>query len=155
VISDLSVNHVERHILRRGFSAERVAHDYGTDVLMFTYSDAGEIENGHVEFQLKATDHLKLSPDARTIAVRVASVDLKLWLWEPFPVILIVYDATKDRAFWLYVQSYANNQGITDATETVTLRVPANNRLNRSAIDQFRSFRDVVLSEVKGVIRHD
>jgi hypothetical protein len=147
---------VERHILRHGFSAERIVHDYGTDLLMFTYSDEGEIENGHVEFQLKATDRLKLSSDARTIAVRVASGDLKLWMWEPFPVILIVYDAQKERAFWLYVQNYANIQGITDdATETVTLRVPMNNRVNRSAIDHFRHCRDAVLAEVKGVIRHD
>ena len=156
VIADLSVNHVERHILRRGFSAERVVHDYGIDLLMFSYSDAGEIENGHVEFQLKATDRFKLSKDEKTVAVQVALADVSMWLWEPYPVILIVYDAAKERAFWLYVQSEAENQGIMEAaTETVTMRVPIANRLQGAAIDRFRGFSNAVLAQVRGVIGHE
>jgi hypothetical protein len=37
VLADLSVHHVEGPILRCGFAAERVRHDYGVDLYMTTY----------------------------------------------------------------------------------------------------------------------
>lgn len=46
IIADLSANHVERYILRCGFSVERVQHDYGIDLVLFTYNSDGEIEPG-------------------------------------------------------------------------------------------------------------
>src|SRR5438445_3183956 len=52
IIADLSAHHVEGHILRCGFTAERVAHDYGVDVYMTTYTVRGEVENDFVLFQL-------------------------------------------------------------------------------------------------------
>jgi hypothetical protein len=54
VIAELGVNYVQRHILLRGHSSELIFHDYGIDLLMFTYNADGEIENGHVEIQVKA-----------------------------------------------------------------------------------------------------
>lgn len=156
VIADLSINHVERHILRRGFSAERVEHDYGIDLLMFTYTDDGQIENGHVEFQVKATDRLRLLRDRKTVVCAVSSADVRLWIWEPLPVVLVVYDARADRAYWLYVQQYAERRGLNDSPdETVTFHIPISNRLNRAAVGRFRAFRDAVLQQVKGVIRHN
>ena len=53
VIADLSINHVERFVLRAGCTAERTKHDYGIDLLMETFNVAGEPENGQVLFQLK------------------------------------------------------------------------------------------------------
>lgn len=35
IIADLSMNHVERLIFRCGYSAERIEHDYGTDLVIF------------------------------------------------------------------------------------------------------------------------
>jgi len=75
VIADLSVNHVERFILRCGFSVERVFHDYGLDLYMSTYDSAGEAENGMVLFQLKATDHLKLRADGEALLLRIERTD--------------------------------------------------------------------------------
>ena len=59
IISDLSVNHVERLILRCGWVARRMNPDYGIDLYMETYNDQGEIENEGVWFQLN--DHLDLA----------------------------------------------------------------------------------------------
>jgi hypothetical protein len=67
VIADLSVNHVERLVLRCGWTVERTQYDYGLDLVMRTYSASGEIESGTVWFQLKATDHLPQSHDQQTI----------------------------------------------------------------------------------------
>ena len=60
VIADLSVNHVERLVLRCGWVARRMNPDCGIDLYMETYNHDGEVENGGVWFQLKATDRLIL-----------------------------------------------------------------------------------------------
>ena len=44
VIADLSANHVEKQALLCGFSVERVRHDYGIDLIWFTYDEHGEVE---------------------------------------------------------------------------------------------------------------
>jgi hypothetical protein len=59
VIADLSVNYVERFILRCGWTVERSRYDYGIDLYMQTYSANGEVESGWVRLQLKATDSLR------------------------------------------------------------------------------------------------
>jgi hypothetical protein len=38
------VNHVERVALLCGFSVERVQRDYGVDLIIFTYSESGEVQ---------------------------------------------------------------------------------------------------------------
>jgi hypothetical protein len=60
VIADLSVNHVERCVLRCGWTVQRFSPDYGLDLLMTTFNQRGEIENGDVRIQIKATDALSL-----------------------------------------------------------------------------------------------
>ena len=58
VIAELSVNYIERQALLSGFSVERIEHDNGVDLMLFAYNADGEIENGHILVQLKATDDL-------------------------------------------------------------------------------------------------
>lgn len=157
VIADLSVNHVERCVLRCGFAAERVEKDYGLDLLMFTYAENGEIENGHVEMQLKATDSLKLLKDGRTIALEISPKDVFYWEGEPWPVILIVYDASSDRAYWLYVQrdmSRAVSRRVSG--ESATVHIPTANGLDCGAIQLFREFRNRILEQIRqGGLSHD
>lgn len=158
VIADLSVNHVERQILRCWHSVERIEHDYGIDLLMFTYGESREIENGYVAFQLKATDELKVLARKQVIAYRVSMADLKYWMFEPMPVILVVYDAKRNRAFWIYVQHYLEQNPpdeAIDPQDSWTVHIPLAQRLNRYAIEKFRRFRSQVLSQVEGTIRHD
>ena len=83
-----------------------VVHDYGTDLEMVTFNKRGEVEEGKVIIQLKATDRFRTRASTRHLRYRIARVDLARWFAEPFPVLLIVYDAKRDRAYWLYVQSY-------------------------------------------------
>ena len=66
IIADLAVNHVERAVLRCGYTVERHWHDYGFDLLLYTYNNNGEYENGDVRIQVKATDHLKRKADGTT-----------------------------------------------------------------------------------------
>jgi Domain of unknown function (DUF4365) len=157
VISDLSVNHVERHALRCGFSVERVRHDYGVDLILFTYGPEGEPENGEVFLQVKATDHLQVLSEEEVIPCRVRQADLRSWLGEPMPVILILYDAKADRAYWLYVQAYFENLidfNLGKAGAEITVRIPRRNALSRAAMKRFSRYRDEILSQTDKVIRH-
>jgi hypothetical protein len=98
IIADLSINHVERVVLRSGHTVERFWHDYGFDLLLYTYDNNGEYENGDVRLQVNATDNLNRTTGG-TISWRLEWAHLRHWLNEPMPVILIVYHATHDEAF--------------------------------------------------------
>jgi Domain of unknown function (DUF4365) len=157
VIADLSVNHVERYVLLCGFSVERIEHDYGIDLVIFTYDVNGEIENGQIYVQLKATDALRRIGDGSSIAFSLQRSDLELWLQEPMPWILIVYDAQANLAYWLYIQAYFERQfgfNLTQGGETVTVYLPTGNILSQEAIRQFARYKENVLTQVQGVIRH-
>jgi hypothetical protein len=145
VIADLSVNHVERHVLLCGFTVERRWHDYGFDLFMNTYDQNGELESGEVHFQLKATDRLRVTRDGQTIRFRVERADLRTWLDAVMPVIFVVYDAVADVAYWLYVQGHFAKRPRFNAargSETVTLQLPRAQRLDQAAVFTFAGYRD-------------
>lgn len=98
VIADLSVNHVEKQILLCGWTVQRFTPDYGIDLLMTTFNQRGEIENGDVRIQVKATTSIQIVTKRQSIAVRVQWRDMIYWMNEPLPVILIIYDANADRS---------------------------------------------------------
>src|SRR4051794_33411236 len=104
VLADLSVHHVEGFILREGHTVQRLSSDYGYDLVMFTYDGQGYFEPGLVYFQLKATEKVD-----ETSAACVYDLDIRdynLWIRERTPVILVLFDAWRQRACWLCVQSY-------------------------------------------------
>jgi hypothetical protein len=60
VDEDLSLNHLEYKVLRRGHYLRRLLErDKGTDARMEHYDEHRIIDNGEVRFQLKATRKLK------------------------------------------------------------------------------------------------
>jgi hypothetical protein len=153
VIADLSVNHVERYVLLCGHAAFRVEPDYGYDLVMTTYNDRGEVEPGFACFQMKATDHLPLLQDGKTISWTISRRDLKLWLSELFPVILVVYDGQRDKAYWLAVQEYFSGGRTADvfaAGEWINLRVPARNRINRQAVERIAQHKRQIHQQLLG-----
>src|SRR5436309_12848243 len=92
VLADLSINYLERQVLLCGCCVQRMHSDYGYDLVMSTFNANGEIEAGIVYFQVKATDNLPLLADGKAVSWVVSRRDLRLWLGETFPVILVVYD---------------------------------------------------------------
>ena len=106
---------------------------------------------------MKATDHLRVRDDQPTITFPVRRVDLELWLREPLPCILIVYDARADVAYWLYLQAYfaqLASFSLAEAGETVTVQLPRTNVVDEAAIRRFAQYRDNVLAQMRGVIHH-
>jgi Domain of unknown function (DUF4365) len=143
IIADLSINHVERLIFLCGYSVERIEYDYGYDLVVFTYDANGEIENGQIYIQVKATDTIRLLTDQETVSFTLNSSDLELWLFEPMPCILVVYDAQKNVAYWLYLQAYFQKIEEFDLSlmgETVTVNIPRKNIINQAAIKIFAKY---------------
>jgi len=144
VIADLSENHFEKCALQKGFSVERTAHDYGYDVILFTYDKNGEIENGFVSVQLKATDKLNTINNNTTISFPVDKKDLDLWLNEFFPVIFVIYDAANEQGYWLYLQSYFNAMtgfSLTNVGKTFNIHIPLSNSIGKGAMTKFADFK--------------
>ncbi len=138
VLADLGVNHVERQVLLCGFSVERVRHDYGYDLTMSTYNEGGEFEPGGVYIQVKATDRLPLLSGGKAIPWLFNKRDLKLWLEESYPVILVVYDGQNDGAYWIHVQTHFLSRRRTPdlfaGGETISVHISTGSRLTQTAI---------------------
>lgn len=158
VIADLSANHVEFHALKNHFSIERFEKDYGYDLNLYTYSTNGEIENGSVFIQLKATDNIKKIKNNQFVSFPLEKRDLNTWLFEPYPCVFVVYDAVKEEAFWLYVQSYYENLKDFDldkVNEYHSVNIPITNIINQSSIKRFQEFKSDVLKQIEGTIKHN
>jgi Domain of unknown function (DUF4365) len=158
VIADLSVNHVERQALLAGFAVQRIVRDYGIDLFVATFSASGDVENGEIRIQLKATDAPKWVRNGQSLAARVDQRDFRHWLMEPMPVILAVYDAPNDTAYWLYVQDYfESGQTIRfdEAGTTMNTRIPRTNVVSPAAMRQFAGFRDQILAQIGGSARYE
>jgi hypothetical protein len=148
VIAELGVNHVERQALLCGFSVERIVHDYGIDLMLFTYNADGEIENGVIFLQVKASERIKPLAKGGGISFPVLRTDLLYWLSEVYPVILIVYDVSADRACWVDVQGYFASQqsfNLFRVGRTVRVHVSLNQVLDSEAVRHFAALRDRVL----------
>jgi mannose/fructose/N-acetylgalactosamine-specific phosphotransferase system component IID len=95
---------------------------------------------------VKGTEGLNWLRSGRRASFRLARVDLVGWLRELLPVILIVYDAKEDRAYWLHVQAYFAAQlgfSLFTAGATVTVHLDASQVLDPGAIRTFAALRDV------------
>jgi hypothetical protein len=142
IIADLSVNHVEKRILQCGWVMHRFNPDYGVDLRMVTFDRSGELENGDVRFQIKATDSPRFVASGKSIAVRLEWRDMIYWLNEPMPVILVIYDARSDRAWWSHLNESLRETGDPKMAATHTLRIPLTNLLDTRAVRRFRKLRE-------------
>lgn len=140
VIADLSVHHVEGLALRCGYTVQRVVPDYGYDLLLITYSVAGEVEGDHVRLQLKASDNLRQYELAQeeVFSFPVSAKDYRRWREDVLPVFLILYDAPLGEAYWLDVQEHAAAQQQDLKGKTVRLRVPRQHVLGVQTIRLMR-----------------
>jgi hypothetical protein len=106
IISFLSVNFVGRIILRSNCIFEEIQRDYGYDLTVTSYNHNFEIENGPILIQLKASNRIVFKKRTGKVAFTVKKADLKLWMGEPAPVLLCLYDVQQDHCYWMYVQQY-------------------------------------------------
>ncbi len=135
VIADLSVNRVERLILRQGHAVQRVEKDYGYDLQMFTL-EAGAFENGYIYLQVKATDQLNVLQDGAAMSFTLDRADINLWRRELMPVFL-------SQAFPL-----------STGQATLTVRLPKANILDEAAVERFRRYKNEIQRELEELVDH-
>jgi hypothetical protein len=155
VIAAQSVNHVERFIIDEGHTAERVVSDYGYDLVLFTYDEAGNAEEGSVYLQLKAAETLTESGDA--FVFDMDRRDYARWTAEPMPVILVLFDASRRRAYWVYVQRYFAEEPSRrpkQSAKTVRVRIPKRQVVSRTAVRKMRAYKRAVLVQLEGAVDH-
>src|SRR6202035_1073509 len=142
VIADLSVHHVEGFILEEGHTAQRFGSDYSYDLLMHPFDEEGYAEPGPVYFQLKAAESLQTVGSAYVFDVDIR--DYNLWIQEEMPVVLILFDASRRKAYWLGVQQYFREDGTRQpkkGAKSVRVRVPKRQLVNRQAIQKIRQLK--------------
>jgi hypothetical protein len=158
IIADLSVNHVEYFALKCGFSVERIKEsDYGYDLQIYTYNENGEIENGAVYLQLKATDNIERYEREGNFSYSLERAHLEIWLNEPMPVLLMLFDVQNEVAYWVYLQAYFEQSGISLESinqKTLTVHLDKKNIVDTDAIKKWREYKNNILSQLEGYIKH-
>ncbi len=157
VIADISVNHTEYFVLKCGFSAERIEADYGYDLQIYCYDENGEFENGIIYLQLKATDNIEKYRRKQGFSYSFESDHLNIWINEPMPVIIVLFDAVREKAYWVYLQSFIESENISADSErkSFTVRFDENNIVGIEAVRKWKKYKDRILSQLKGHISHD
>jgi len=155
IIAALSTNHIEYFALKAGFSIEKLEADYGYDVRLYTYNDDGEFENGTIYFQLKATDNIdQYRLKSGGFSFPIEKKHLEIWLKEIEPVILILFDAQEEKAYWLYLQLYFEQKNISlDAIQTDSFSVHLNEVVDVDAIRMWRNYKNSLFSQLYGHIK--
>jgi hypothetical protein len=151
VIADQSVHHVEGFVIDEGHTVQRVESDYGYDLVLSTYDEHGYLEPGLVYLQLKAAESLRPVGSAYVFDLDIR--DYNLWMLEKMPVILILFDASRRRAYWLAVQRYFRADVARQpkkGAKTIRVRVPRRQAVNRRAVAKMRELKWEALSPWKG-----
>jgi hypothetical protein len=120
---------------------------------MTTFDENGFAEPGSVYFQLKASESLRTIGTAYVFDVDIR--DYNLWIHEEMPVILVVYDARRRKAFWVAIQEYFDDEMTRQprmGARSVRLRIPKNHAVNRRAIQKMRELKWSMQRPVLGVL---
>lgn len=110
--------------------------------LIVTYDNNGFIEPGFMRLQVKASESLHAVDSDYVFDVDIR--DYNLWMMEDIPVILVLFDATQKRAYWVDAQDYFlidETRQPRKGAKTVRIRVPIQQTISRAAIADFRELK--------------
>jgi hypothetical protein len=142
IIADQSVNHLEHYVIDEGHTAHRLGSDYGYDLMMSTFDEEGYIEPDAVYFQLKAAESLQAVGACYVFDLDIR--DYNLWILDKDPVILVLFDASRRRAYWIAIQHYFQGDASRQpkkGAKTVRVRVPKRQIVSRRAVARIRSIK--------------
>lgn len=141
IIEGLGLNHIEKHILISGNVLRRFSeYDYGYDGMIETFNELGERQNQLFMVQLKSTDVIQQSPQNNGFIVDLSRQDLELWLENDFPVLLVLYDAQKEVAYFTDLQTYFNENklSLSNVRKFVRIYLPPQSIFNTIAIQELQ-----------------
>jgi hypothetical protein len=148
IIASQSYNYVEKFFIDQGHTVDRPTADYGIDLLVNTFDEDGYAEAGDIRIQLKASDQFRFSKDGQFILFNIYIKHYHHWIKQVMPVFLVLYDARKVRAYWVYVQAYFSSDEVRKPranAKTVAIRVPVKNRFNRRTVEYMRKKKAALL----------
>jgi Domain of unknown function (DUF4365) len=153
VIADQSINHVERFTIEEGHSVQRLSSDYGYDLAFFTYDEQGYIEPSPLFLQLKAAESLQRVGSNFVFDLDIR--DYNLWMMEPMPVILVLFDVYRRKAYWLAIQQYFDADAARrppKGARTVRVPVPQRQVVNRLAVAKWRVLKWITRGTAEGEV---
>lgn len=156
-LAELCANHAERVALRCNLSALRIDDGAGITLALFTYTNDGTLEDGQVFLLAKGTDDSDALVQRGAINLPLDRAEVSLWLQEPMPCMVILYDSKADAAYWTYLQAQFENQQephFNDSDETLLVKIDRRHVMNEDAVLRFVRYRDGILSQVDRMIRH-
>jgi Domain of unknown function (DUF4365) len=156
-IEDLSYCYVEWQVLKAKAVFQRYPiRQYSYDATIHTFSEEGDYENGKVFVQIKATDKLVYSRKNKGYQVRLDVRDLDLWLDEVFPVIVVIFDAEKERGFFIDLRRYFEENKIIlqNIHKSKLVFVPKQNLLTPTVIQNYQTIKNKIYERIKGIQRH-
>ncbi len=157
IIADHSLVHVQYFIVNAGFTSEAVTKDYGYDLTVNTFDREGLIEPGAIMIQLKASEILKTHSDGMHFVFQLDVRDYNLWLDEPNPAFLILYEASSRKAYWIYLQKYLKGDSSPKPkpnARSIRVKVPMANKVRTNFLRHARRLKDDVLRKILGANPH-
>ena len=130
IIEDLGLNHTQRQVLKAGFVVQRYGeNDYSYDGMIHTFDSNGESDNGMILFQLKSSDNIKFDKSQKVAKFDLSKRDLELWLLSKLTVLLVLYDAQTEIAYYIDLQEYFKENRILlkDVVKYVRVNIPTSN----------------------------
>ncbi len=142
-IEYLSYNFVEKQCLMARCTWQRYFPDLGKDGFVISYTDRGEPEDGKIEVQVKATDHIERFRLKDSFYFDINRRDLESWLsvtYQQNPFLLVLYDAKADIAYFLEIASYfkSGNARIEKINKFVRVYIPCDSVLNPASVKLLR-----------------
>ena len=141
IIEDLAINHIERQILLSGNVLKRKGDiEYNYDGAIVTFDETGQINNLSLMIQLESTDVIQLSPKKAGFSIDLSKRDLERWLNTETPVLLILYDAQQDIAYFTDLQTYFNENRhlLKNVRKFVKIFLSSKSVFNQSAISELQ-----------------
>lgn len=92
--------------------------------------------------------------DEQTISFPILRADLEYWLEEWTPVILIVYDAQEEIAYWCYIQAHFQQQtefNLRMVGESVNIPIDKACIVSPEAVRQFARFKANIQQQFGGI----
>ena len=156
VIADQSVNHIERYVIDEGHTVQRQHVDYGYDLSVVTYDQDGYVEPGLFYIQVKAAEELQEVGPNYVFDLDVR--DYNLWTMELMPVVLILYDASRRKAFWLHIQDFFDREFARRPRKmamTIRVSIPKRQAFNCRAVATLHGIMRRTLAQMKGGADYD
>jgi Domain of unknown function (DUF4365) len=122
-----------------GWTVEDFRNDYGEDLLVHIFTDRKATEY-FFYVQVRATDHIDrfLRKQRAYIAHPIKTSQLEYWLRFGEPVLLIIWDAKKERFYWECIQTAIDESSIDESSmsgqKTVSIEVPTRNTLDKEGM---------------------